>query len=114
MVINVISGGLEMSGISHTAAKKSTRNAKNGLEDPVSVELPLLRKNGTLSLEPKEILSMRYVQTDEEPVTKFLVSWNHLPIDEGKWKYHQQLTLSFPRFDATLRTRFFWTAGVLI
>ncbi|KAF2590314.1 hypothetical protein F2Q70_00038532 [Brassica cretica] len=72
MVINVISGGLEMSGISHTAAKKSSRNAKNGLEDPVSVELPLLRKNGTLSLEPKEILSMRYVQTDEEPVTKFL------------------------------------------
>ncbi|KAF3573486.1 hypothetical protein F2Q69_00058819 [Brassica cretica] len=61
-----------MSGISHTAAKKSSRNAKNGLEDPVSVELPLLRKNGTLSLEPKEILSMRYVQTDEEPVTKFL------------------------------------------
>ncbi|KAF2546687.1 hypothetical protein F2Q70_00022096 [Brassica cretica] len=31
-VIHVISGGLEISGVSHAAAKKSTRNAKHGLE----------------------------------------------------------------------------------
>ncbi|KAF3529143.1 hypothetical protein DY000_02042182 [Brassica cretica] len=31
-VIHVISGGSEISGISHAAAKKSTRNAKHGLE----------------------------------------------------------------------------------
>ncbi|KAF3581098.1 hypothetical protein DY000_02030652 [Brassica cretica] len=31
-VIHVISGGLEISGISHTTAKKSTWNAKHGLE----------------------------------------------------------------------------------
>ncbi|XP_013690096.1 uncharacterized protein LOC106394021 [Brassica napus] len=31
-VINVISGGSEVSGVSHAAAKKSTRNAKHGLE----------------------------------------------------------------------------------
>ncbi|XP_013613700.1 PREDICTED: uncharacterized protein LOC106319845 [Brassica oleracea var. oleracea] len=31
-VINVISGGLEISGVSHAAAKKSTRNAKHGFE----------------------------------------------------------------------------------
>ncbi|XP_033129374.1 uncharacterized protein LOC117126095 [Brassica rapa] len=31
-VIHVISGGSEVSGVSHAAAKKSTRNAKHGLE----------------------------------------------------------------------------------
>ncbi|KAF2531225.1 hypothetical protein F2Q70_00030007 [Brassica cretica] len=31
-VIHVISGGFEVSGVSHAAAKKSTRNAKHGLE----------------------------------------------------------------------------------
>ncbi|XP_013589247.1 PREDICTED: uncharacterized protein LOC106297583 [Brassica oleracea var. oleracea] len=31
-VINVISGGSEVSGVSHAAANKSTRNAKHGLE----------------------------------------------------------------------------------
>ena len=31
-VINVISGGSEVSGVSHAAAKKSTRNTKHGLE----------------------------------------------------------------------------------
>ncbi|XP_033131812.1 uncharacterized protein LOC117126806 [Brassica rapa] len=31
-VIYVISGGSEVSGVSHAAAKKSTRNAKHGLE----------------------------------------------------------------------------------
>ncbi|KAF3497309.1 hypothetical protein DY000_02053183 [Brassica cretica] len=31
-VIHVISGGSEISGVSHAAAKKSTRNAKHGLE----------------------------------------------------------------------------------
>ena len=31
-MIHVISGGSEISGISHAAAKKSTRNAKHGLE----------------------------------------------------------------------------------
>ncbi|XP_013654241.2 uncharacterized protein LOC106359022 [Brassica napus] len=31
-VIHVISGGYEVSGVSHAAAKKSTRNAKHGLE----------------------------------------------------------------------------------
>ena len=31
-VIHVISGGSEVSGVSHTATKKSTRNAKHGLE----------------------------------------------------------------------------------
>ncbi|XP_048613422.1 uncharacterized protein LOC125587248 [Brassica napus] len=40
-VIHVISGGSEISGISHAAAKKSTRNAKLGLETSKSKRLLL-------------------------------------------------------------------------
>ncbi|XP_013594346.1 uncharacterized protein LOC106377622 [Brassica napus] len=38
-VIHVISGGSEISGINHAAAKKSTRNAKLGLETSKSTRL---------------------------------------------------------------------------
>ncbi|XP_013608211.1 PREDICTED: uncharacterized protein LOC106314965 [Brassica oleracea var. oleracea] len=57
-VIHVISGGLEISGISHAAAKKSTRNAKLGLETSKSKRLLLGSDEiGLMAKEQEKVLA---------------------------------------------------------
>ncbi|KAL0742224.1 hypothetical protein Bca4012_083737 [Brassica carinata] len=53
-VIHVISGGSEVSGVSHAAAKRSTRNAKQGLESTQSMRLLLGTDEISFTAKEKE------------------------------------------------------------
>ena len=56
-VIHVISGGSEISGVSHAAAKKSTRNAKHGLETTKPKHLLVGTKISFTAKEQEKILA---------------------------------------------------------
>lgn len=86
----------------HPVFHVSLLKKRVGDDVPVSVELPPLRSNGALSLEPEEILSIRKVQVAEEQVTEVLVQWKGLTIEEATWEDYFQLKVSFPHFNANL------------
>lgn len=74
-------------------------------DEPVSVELPPLRKNGLFHLEPATLASNHRVQKGTKTVTEVLIQWEHLPREEATWEEYEQIQSSFPDFVMNLEDK---------
>ncbi|RVW64852.1 Transposon Ty3-I Gag-Pol polyprotein [Vitis vinifera] len=69
---------------------------------PVAIandELPPLTEEGVIRLQPRKVLSTRWVNKGSTSASESLVLWEGLPEEEATWEDSQQLLRSFPNLN---------------
>jgi hypothetical protein len=54
---------------------------------PVQTIFPEINEEGKIILEPETILEARIKQLKNRAITKFLIKWKSLQVEEVTWKY---------------------------
>ena len=62
-------------------------------------ELPPLTEEGVIRLQPRKVLSTRWVNKGSTSASESLVLWEGLPKEEATWEDSQQLLRSFPNLN---------------
>ncbi|RVW48758.1 Transposon Tf2-8 polyprotein [Vitis vinifera] len=62
-------------------------------------ELPPLTEEGVIRLQPRKVLSTRWVNKGSTSASESLVLWEGLPEEEATWEDSQQLLRSFPNLN---------------
>ena len=62
-------------------------------------ELPPLTEEGAIRLQPRKVLSTRWVNKGSTSASESLVLWEGLPEEEATWEDSQQLLRSFPNLN---------------
>lgn len=71
----------------------------------MSVDLPPMREDGLLCLEPEQVLRFGKTECGSKLFTEVLVKWHHLPKEEATWEDLKKLSLSFPQFQVNLEDK---------
>ncbi|KAL6198785.1 hypothetical protein ACLB2K_028574 [Fragaria x ananassa] len=71
-----------------------------GDDTPVAATLPQFDKHGAIEWEPDRVLDMHVVHTKKRPITKWLVAWKGLPLEDATWEVAYNMAKQFPNFQA--------------
>ncbi|CAL9238536.1 unnamed protein product [Arabidopsis halleri] len=72
---------------------------------PVPGQLPTLRENGYLYLQPETVLRKRTIRAGEKDIKELLIKWKDLPREDTTWEEEEQLEGSFPEFVPNLEDK---------
>ena len=68
-------------------------------------QLPPLRNNGKLKLQPTTVLQIRWRSQGQKRVAYLLVQWEGLHIEDATWERYDQLAASLPKFVLNLEDK---------
>jgi hypothetical protein len=66
-----------------------------------SADLPLVLPDGTIKTSPEQVLQVRQIPCNNEPVVQWLVQWHNLSPEEATWEDADFIKQTFPDFFKT-------------
>ncbi|CAL9234357.1 unnamed protein product [Arabidopsis halleri] len=76
-----------------------------GTVTPTTGELPPLRENGYLHLQPEKVIRRRDVAAGNKTRPELLIKWCGLSDEDATWEEEEQITESFPEFHINLEDK---------
>ncbi|KAA8525622.1 hypothetical protein F0562_007496 [Nyssa sinensis] len=83
----------------HENSAMDALSRKSGELVMPSEELPPVTDEGTVILEPQNILDTCWVKRGNKFDEENLVQWKHRPVEDATWETHQSLLEWFPSMD---------------
>ncbi|XP_004300989.1 PREDICTED: uncharacterized protein LOC101299196 [Fragaria vesca subsp. vesca] len=71
-----------------------------GSGTPVAATLPQFDTKGLIDWQPNRVLDMAVVTKRKRAVTKWLVAWKGLPLEDATWEEAYSMVRKFPDFQA--------------
>ena len=69
---------------------------KLGSFDRVVPELPPIKEDGTVLLEPKRIMDFCWIKSGKKILQEALVQWTGLAEEDATWEHYTDLQCQFP------------------
>lgn len=83
----------------HPTFHVSLLKKKVGAHVSSSTQLPPLQPDGQVIWQPEQILSRGLFKRNNKPITRWLIKWLGLPVEDATWEDADAFLRKFPDFD---------------